>query len=427
MATFTASGRALIAKLMVEKKVLAIDKMIFAQLPEDQLALVNSDNTNASEPQAESTYPDTDYIVHTSDIYRASYVDADTLIYSVFLDSKVGFEFNYFGLLCSEYDTLIAFETTDLQKKIKTSGGVYGNNLTKNFVIKFSSAKTLTEITIPYESWQINFTDQVDELYLRTEQATEVNLGILSIATLDEIKAGESDKKAVTPKHLNPILKEFQSHRHTKNDIGLSHLSNLPLTHDASSSHQGQYASGEAVKQAYTKGKEGITEAQKVRAELQTHVPARALRADTASRADRASHADRAASAAHADRCHHATVTDHLSGPLNGRVFNGIAGATFKRIFYDFHGVTDVHLAKRSTQGVMVFLVLLCKGPVHGHREYRSDFLCCPTEMFFNFPSAIAISTSNTDLKYHSAGERLIIYNGGGWEIMSVYHLDIVP
>lgn len=418
MATVTHKGQALIAELMSQGKALTIDQMIFANLPELD---------PSAEVDKHSDKPSSDTIVHESGIYRASFVNQDSVVYSAFLDSKLGFVFNWFGLYCTEHETLIALEYTEPQNKVKTENGIYGNNLTKNFVIKFSGAKTLANIEIPAESWQLNFTDQVDELYQRTEQATEQRLGILSIATLDEIKSGESDKKAVTPKALKPILNTLEAHSHTKKEIGLSHIHNLPITHNANRSHQGQYASGEAVKQAYTKGKEGLAEAQKVRTELQTHVPARALRADAASRSDRASHADNAGNADHARRCHHATVTDHLSAPLYGKVFNGIALATFKRIFYDFHGVNSVHLGKRTHHGVMVFLVLLCKGHVGHNREYKSDLLIMPTEMFFNNPSAIAISTSNADLKYHSVGEHLTLTNGGGWEIMSAYHLDIVP
>jgi hypothetical protein len=209
MATFTHKGQALIAELMAQGKALNIDQVIFANIPELD---------PSAEVDQHSGKPAADFIVHESGIYRASFVNQDSVVYSAFLDSTLGFTFNWFGLYCTEHETLIALEYTEPQNKVKTENGVYGNNLTKNFVIKFSGAKTLANIEIPAESWQLNFADQVDELYQRTEQASEQRLGIISVATLEEIRAGDSAIKAITPKHLKPILDEFiqQPHAYQK-------------------------------------------------------------------------------------------------------------------------------------------------------------------------------------------------------------------
>ena len=68
--------------------------------------------------------------------------------------------FNWQGLVCSEYDTLIAAATFPTLEKRKYSGatGAAGNNLTRNFLLEFSGAKELTGITISADVWQLDFT-----------------------------------------------------------------------------------------------------------------------------------------------------------------------------------------------------------------------------------------------------------------------------
>ena len=104
-----------------------------------------------------------DRVVYTypiPDEYRA-YVNPNQVVYSALLGSDVGdWSFNWQGLVCSEYDTLIAAATFPTLEKRKYSGatGAAGNNLTRNFLLEFSGAKELTGITISADVWQLDFT-----------------------------------------------------------------------------------------------------------------------------------------------------------------------------------------------------------------------------------------------------------------------------
>ena len=149
----TAAGEALKARLQAEGKPLVIDTFVFAHIP-------NLDPTEQLTPGI--TVP-TDQVVYTypiPDEYRA-YVNPNQVVYSALLGSDVGdWSFNWQGLVCSEYDTLIAAATFPTLEKRKYSGatGAAGNNLTRNFLLEFSGAKELTGITISADVWQLDFT-----------------------------------------------------------------------------------------------------------------------------------------------------------------------------------------------------------------------------------------------------------------------------
>jgi len=305
MAAFTHKGQALVAELMAAGKRLVIDQVVFANIPDLEVE---------GDIDRETEKPSSDLIVHEAPIYRASFVNESAVVYSAFLNSTVGpFTFNWFGLYCSEHKTLVALEYTAPQKKVKTENGVFGNNLVKNLVIQFNSAQAVTGIEIPVESWQLNFADQVNELYARTEQATEETKGIVSIASLEEIKKGDSAIKVVTPSALKPVLDEMRNnlegfknrkdnphqvskhqvglgqvnnfpatsqltessnekiptcavtykldeqkaqryHTHTLDEVGLPNVQNLPIVHQPEDGRKDQYASGHAAKLAHAVG-----------------------------------------------------------------------------------------------------------------------------------------------------------------------------
>ena len=129
----TAAGEALKARLQAEGKPLVIDTFVFAHIP-------NLDPTEQLTPGI--TVP-TEQVVYTypiPDEYRA-YVNPNQVVYSALLGSDVGdWCFNWQGLVCSEYDTLIAAATFPTLEK------------------RFSGAKELTGITISADVWQLDFT-----------------------------------------------------------------------------------------------------------------------------------------------------------------------------------------------------------------------------------------------------------------------------
>ena len=149
----TAAGEALKARLQAEGKPLVIDTFVFAHIP-------NLDPTEQLTPGI--TVP-TQQVVYTypiPDEYRA-YVNPNQVVYSALLGSDVGdWSFNWQGLVCSEYDTLIAAATFPTLEKLKYSRatGAAGNHLTRNFLLEFSGAKELTGITISADVWQLDFT-----------------------------------------------------------------------------------------------------------------------------------------------------------------------------------------------------------------------------------------------------------------------------
>ena len=111
----TAAGEALKARLQAEGKPLVIDTFVFAHIP-------NLDPTEQLTPGI--TVP-TEQVVYTypiPDEYRA-YVNPNQVVYSALLGSDVGdWSFNWQGLVCSEYDTLIAAATFPTLEKRKYSG-----------------------------------------------------------------------------------------------------------------------------------------------------------------------------------------------------------------------------------------------------------------------------------------------------------------
>ena len=149
----TAAGEALKARLQAEGKPLVIDTFVFAHIP-------NLDPTEQLTPGITVPTEQVVYAYPIPDEYRA-YVNPNQVVYSALLGSDVGdWCFNWQGLVCSEYDTLIAAATFPTLEKRKYSGatGAAGNNLTRNFLLEFSGAKELTGITISADVWQLDFT-----------------------------------------------------------------------------------------------------------------------------------------------------------------------------------------------------------------------------------------------------------------------------
>ena len=149
----TAAGEALTARLQSEGKPLIIDTFVFANVP----------GLDPSESLTPGITVPTGHVVYEYPIpeeYRA-YVNPNQVVYSALLGSDIGdWSFNWQGLYCSEYETLIAaasFPTLE-KRKYSSATGAAGNNLTRNFLIEFSGARELTGITISAEVWQLDFT-----------------------------------------------------------------------------------------------------------------------------------------------------------------------------------------------------------------------------------------------------------------------------
>ena len=156
MPVITTAGTALIAKHQASNQPLVIDQMAFANVP----------NLNPSAAINRSLgLPANSLRVHTVQQVTVGYMDTNQVVYSSVLDSSIGdFEFNWLGLYSSAHNTLIAVETVPTQTKRKTSGDKAGNAITRNFLLQFSDAQSITNITVPAATWQLDYSAQVNGL-----------------------------------------------------------------------------------------------------------------------------------------------------------------------------------------------------------------------------------------------------------------------
>lgn len=148
----TYAGESLIARLQAEGQPLVIDKFIFANVP-------GQDHTAPVDPALGVPAG----VVHEFPIppeYRA-FVTPNQVVYSALLGSDIGpFTFNWQGLYCSAHDVLVAVATFPALEKraYDPNTNTQGNNLTRNFLLEFSGARELTQITVEAGVWQIDFT-----------------------------------------------------------------------------------------------------------------------------------------------------------------------------------------------------------------------------------------------------------------------------
>ncbi|PSU91798.1 hypothetical protein C0W42_03835 [Photobacterium kishitanii] len=133
----TAKGRALIAKMQAQKKILLIDSMIFAY------------KLNRGKAPTENELLQPNEIVHNAKIQQQIRLSEDAIALSTTLDSDVGpFKFNWSCLYCSEYDTIIAITYPKLTTKTVDGPGVKGNTLIRSFILNYSNIAEITNSAI---------------------------------------------------------------------------------------------------------------------------------------------------------------------------------------------------------------------------------------------------------------------------------------
>ncbi|MCD9462533.1 hypothetical protein GLP30_10550 [Photobacterium phosphoreum] len=132
----TTKGRALIAKMQAEKKILLIDSMIFAY------------KANRGKAPTENEQLQPNDIVHNAKIQHQIRLSENEIALSTTLDSDVGpFKFNWSCLYCSEYDTIIAITYPQLTTKTVDGPGVKGNTLIRSFIINYNNIAEITNST----------------------------------------------------------------------------------------------------------------------------------------------------------------------------------------------------------------------------------------------------------------------------------------
>ncbi|MFQ1022492.1 phage tail protein [Avibacterium paragallinarum] len=100
-----------------------------------------------------------DHIVHRQAVSKAGVVNQNSVVYSVTLGTEIGdWDYNFIGLINKSKKLLACAIQSEPIKKIKNKAGVQGNSITRSVLLEFSNAKTLTNINVNAQTWQIDFT-----------------------------------------------------------------------------------------------------------------------------------------------------------------------------------------------------------------------------------------------------------------------------
>ncbi|MEZ8640909.1 phage tail protein [Vibrio splendidus] len=187
MAVITIAGEQLIARKQQAKQPLVIREFVLAHVPNlDPLI----------PPRRDQSLPTSGQIVFRSAPTRSACVNGNEVVYSLILDNTVGnFQFNWLGLV-SEEGVLISANHMVVQSKRKNNERTSeeGNNLTRNFLLKFSGAQAITQITVTPETWQFNYEAKLDDMDTLLAQLT---VGLI-----------ETQKDVVEQSHENLMLSE---------------------------------------------------------------------------------------------------------------------------------------------------------------------------------------------------------------------------
>lgn len=151
-ASITLAGESLIAQKQASREALQVARFVLADVPGLDTTLP-VDRAAGKPPEAQ--------IVHTVAVTREGYLNPNQVVYSLMMSSEVGdFDFNWMGLETSEGVLLITAYIPRQQKRKEIPPLQSGNNLTRNIVLEYDGAKSLTGIEVPASTWQFDFTAQ---------------------------------------------------------------------------------------------------------------------------------------------------------------------------------------------------------------------------------------------------------------------------
>ncbi|WP_421139566.1 phage tail protein [Pseudomonas sp. NFX15] len=150
MAAITIAGENLIAEKQAAQEVLVVSKFLYALVP--GLDPATPVDRYAGKPPPEQ-------IMYETDITKGGYVDPNQVVYSSMIGSNVGdWDFNWLGLETAEGALLAAAYTPVQQKRKNIPNQQIGNNITRNMMLVFDGAQSVTELTINADTWQADFT-----------------------------------------------------------------------------------------------------------------------------------------------------------------------------------------------------------------------------------------------------------------------------
>ncbi|RMP59487.1 hypothetical protein ALQ18_01359 [Pseudomonas marginalis pv. marginalis] len=151
-ASITLAGESLIAQKLGAQQRLEVVRFVFANVP--------GLNPNAPVDRA-APKPPAAQIVHTYTIppQNIGFVNPNQVVYSSMLGSDVGdFDWNWIGLETAENVLLAVAYVPAQQKRKNIPPQQIGNNVTRNILVVFDGAQSLTGITIDAKTWQHDFT-----------------------------------------------------------------------------------------------------------------------------------------------------------------------------------------------------------------------------------------------------------------------------
>jgi len=150
MAAITIAGENLIAEKQAIQEVLVVSKFLYALVP-------GLDPATPVDRYAGKPPPD--QMMYETDITKGGYVDPNQVVYSSMIGSNVGdWDFNWLGLETAEGVLLAAAYTPVQQKRKNIPNQQIGNNITRNMMLVFDGAQSVTELTINADTWQADFT-----------------------------------------------------------------------------------------------------------------------------------------------------------------------------------------------------------------------------------------------------------------------------
>lgn len=150
MAAITRAGESLIAQKTADQQTLVVSKFIFALVP----------GLDPEQPvDRDAGKPPADQIMLEQDIARGAYVNPNQVVYSTMIGSDVGdWDFNWIGLETAEGVLLAVAYAPTQQKRKNIPNRQIGNNITRNILLMFDGAQSITDLTIDAQTWQADFT-----------------------------------------------------------------------------------------------------------------------------------------------------------------------------------------------------------------------------------------------------------------------------
>ncbi|WP_215407616.1 phage tail-collar fiber domain-containing protein [Vibrio gigantis] len=190
MAVITIAGEQLIAQKQQAEEPLEIAEFVLAYVPGVDPSVP---------PERNQSLPPSNQIRLRTAPTRSAYVNSNEVVYSLILDNTVGnFDFNWLGLV-SEEGVLVSANHMVVQSKRKNNEltGEEGNNLTRNFLLKFSGAQAITNITVPAETWQFNYSEKLNDM---DKLIAQLSIGLMT-----------TQRDLIEQSHENMRLSEFNS------------------------------------------------------------------------------------------------------------------------------------------------------------------------------------------------------------------------